>query len=228
MSTAHTKEVISRVRQQSGSALLFYSGGKDSIVLLDLLSKAFEKVYAVQMYFVPGLRHIEKYLTWSRLKYKNVEIITTPHWQLSYILKSGMYCSPKPDTRLISFSDVDKEMRLRTGCDFSFFGMKQADGLNRRLMLRTFELEAISKQGKVYPLSRWKDADCHAYIRMNKLIKPVSYGQQKRSFGMGFDLDVFLYLEKHYPEDLQKVFEYFPLSQSILFNHYQNVKESAS
>lgn len=220
----HTNNVLNRVRQESDSVLLFYSGGKDSIVLLDLLSKAFTKVHAVQMYFVPGLEHIEKFLNWSRLKYKNVEFISTPHWQLSYILQCGIYCSPNPEIKQISLAMVDKAMREKTGCLHSFYGMKQADSMNRRLMLKTFELEAISATNKIYPLTKWKDADIKAYIKFHKLIQPISYGENKRSHGVIFDETVFLYLEKHYPGDLEKIFNHFPLSQSILFNYYQHVK----
>ena len=212
----HTTTVLNRVRQQSDSVLLFYSGGKDSIVLLDLLSKKFEKVYAVQMYFVPGLRHIQKYIEWSRMKYENVEFKEIPHWNLTFILASGTYCSPVPDMPLKTFKDVIKKQKEETGSQFAFMGMKQADSMNRRLMLKSLELQAISKTGNVYPLSLWKDADIHSYIRFHKLIKPITYGENKRSHGAIFNEAVFLYLEK--------IFRHFPLSQSILFNHYQHAE----
>ena len=59
-----TLKVIEFLKTQTDSVVLFYSGGKDSIVLIDILAKHF-KVNLAFMYFVPGLEHIEKYITWA-------------------------------------------------------------------------------------------------------------------------------------------------------------------
>ncbi|MDK7376041.1 MULTISPECIES: phosphoadenosine phosphosulfate reductase family protein [Weeksella] len=40
----HANKVISTVRDRSNRAILFYSAGKDSIVLLDLMAKQFDEV----------------------------------------------------------------------------------------------------------------------------------------------------------------------------------------
>ncbi len=221
----HTEDVLNTIRQKSDSVILFYSAGKDSIALLDLLSKKFEKVVVVFMYFVKDLEHTGRFLTFSARNYSNIEIIEVPHWCLTYIHKQGLYCAPNPKIKLLKLNDIVKSIRLRTGLQYVVLGMKQADNMNRRLMLRNYENEAISDTKLIYPLSKWKDADVLRYIKNNKLPRPISYGGHNRSNGVGFDLDVFLYLKKYYPRDLIKILKAYPLSAKILFDHEQKIKK---
>jgi len=216
----HTNQVINTVREQTDRVILFYSTGKDSTALVDLLAPHFKEVVCVFMYFVKDLEHINSYLNFTSAKYANVTILQVPHWILTSILKEGLYCIPNPKVRLMDLSAVDENIRIKTGITHSFYGMKQSDGLNRRLMLKTYKQEAInSKTNKVYPLSKWKNKDVLSYIRLNKLPCPISYSSNKASQGLGFNTDVFLYLRNNYPQDLQKILIAFPLSEQILFEH---------
>ena len=86
-----TYRTIDLVRVKSNEAIVFCSLGKDSLVLLDLLYPRFERVVCVFMYFVPGLEHIERWVNWVKARYPKVEFIQIPHWNLTYILRSGMY-----------------------------------------------------------------------------------------------------------------------------------------
>ncbi len=54
---------------------------------------------------------------------------------------------------------------------------------------------------------------------MKKLSKPIEYSKSKKSQGVIFDKDVFLYLQENYPQDLEKIYQKFPLSKRILFEH---------
>ncbi|MDY3529160.1 phosphoadenosine phosphosulfate reductase family protein [Riemerella anatipestifer] len=219
----HTEKVISTVRQKSNRALLFYSAGKDSICLLDLLAKEFDEVVCVFMYFVEGLEHIDRFIRFSETHYNNVRFIQTPHWNLTKIHRAGLFCQPKK-VRQLMFGDVIQAMKLKTGIPYAFIGEKQADNLNRRLKLRGYELEAISITNNIYPLSHWKDADVLNYIKRNKLPKPISYGNNKRSNGVGFNEDCYVWLREYYPSDLEKILKAYPLSQKILFDYDQKIK----
>lgn len=223
---AHAKEVISTVRVKTNRVILFYSAGKDSIALLDLLAKEFDEVVCVFMYFVKDLAHINKYVTASKFLYKNVTFIEVPHWNLSHIMRGGIYCKPNPKTKLLSLKDIDESVRLQTGIDWVFYGMKKADSLNRRLMLNGYENSAISGTKKVYPLSNWLKKDVLRYIQANDLPDPINYGSNA-SNGVGFNLDCFLYLRKYYPNDLRKILDVFPMSEHILYQ-YDTRKEPTS
>ena len=223
----HANYVINTVSLKTNRVILFYSGGKDSIVLLDLLAKKFEQVECVLMYFVKDLEHITKYIKWSQDKYFNIKFTQVPHYGLSQIYKNGIYCTPNKNIkRKTTLSDIDEAIRIKLNCGYTFYGWKKDDGLNRRLTLNGYELEAISKTGKVYPLSNWSKADVLRYIKRNRLPQPINYGD-KRSNGVGFNLDCYLYLRDHYPNDLRKILKEFPLSERILYEYDNKISNGA-
>ena len=54
------------------------------------------------------------------------------------------------------------------------------------------------------------------YIRLHR-------GHRKKaSNGIGFNIDCFTWLNEHYPQDLEKIYAVFPMSERILFE--QNYK----
>lgn len=187
--------------------------------MLDLCAPHFAEITCVFMYFVPNLEHQQRFIRFSEKRYPNVRFIQVPHWSLSYVLRSGTFCSPRPNVRLLSLANINESIRLQTGAQFSFYGMKQTDSLNRRLMLKGYESEAICTQsGNVYPLTHWRQADVIRYIRQNKLPEPVRYSIQK-SNGLTFNPEVFNWLRENYPSDLLKIYETFPLSRKILVDY---------
>ena len=95
---AETMSIIRRIRQQTDTAVLYYSaGGKDGIALLDMLAPVFKKVICYYMWLVPGLDHVKPYLQWAVRKYPNVEVRQIQHYQLLRPLRilSGWRGRPK-------------------------------------------------------------------------------------------------------------------------------------
>lgn len=213
-----TQKTIDAVRQKEDSAIVFCSLGKDSLVCLDLVYPQFNRIVCVFMYFVPHLEHIDRWLRWVKAKYPKVEFLEIPHWNLSYILRAGLYCVPNPKVKLIKLADVMKAIRLKTGIYYTFLGMKKADSMNRRLMLKGYEEQEYIHNGSVYPLADWTQKDILAYMRQKNLPEPIRYSL-KASSGVGFNLDCFLWLRENFPEDLRRIYATFPLSERILFEH---------
>lgn len=170
------------------------------------------------MYFVKDLEHVNKYLRWADAKYSNIKILQVPHWNLTYILRSGLFCVPNPKVKILKVADVDEAIRIKTGINYSFYGMKKADGLNRRLMLNSYGEFPISNTNKVYPLSNWTNKEVLAYVNQRKIPVPVRYSK-KASGGVGFNLECFLYLRENYPNDLKKILTAFPMSEKILWDY---------
>jgi len=221
-----TNEVLSFIRKRTNEAILFYSCGKDSIVLLDLMAHKFDKVYCVFMYLVKDLEHINRFINFSTSHYPNVEFMQVPHFRLATIYKHGIYCKPNNNIKKENkLSDIDQYVRIKTGCNWTFYGWKKADGLHRRLALNTYLMESISlNTQKVYPLSTWTKADVLSYVKQHKLPTPIAYGK-KASNGVGLDLDCFLWMRKNSPGDLKKVIAAFPLSESILYEHDNKIPD---
>lgn len=219
-----TYRTIDAVRKHSDSAIVFCSLGKDSLVTLDLIYYRFNRIVCVFMYFVPNLEHIDRFINWVKTRYPKVEFMQVPHWNLSYILRAGLYCVPNPKVKLIKLADVIKAIRLKTGIEYTFLGMKKADGMNRRLMLKGYEQKDYIHNGCAYPLSDWTQKDVLAYMRQNNLPQPVRYSL-KASSGAGFNIDCFLWLRENFPNDLQKIYKTFPMSERIIFEYEHQQSE---
>ena len=216
---------IDLIRVKSNEALLFLSLGKDSLVLLDLIYPKFDRIVCVFMYFVKDLEHINRWIGWTKAKYPKIEFVQAPHWNLTYILRGGLYCVPNPKVKLLKLADVVKAMQLAHGVYYTFLGMKKADGMNRRLMLKGYEANGYENNGLCYPLADWTQMDILAYMRQHGLPEPVRYSL-KASSGVGFNLDCMLWLKENYPQDLQRIYRVFPMSERILFE-YNNKKQIA-
>lgn len=186
--------------------------------MLDLMAPHFKEIVCVFMYFVKDLEHINRYIRWAESKYPNITIMQVPHWNLTYVLRNGTYCVPNPEIKLLKVADIDELIRLQTGIDYSFFGMKKADSLNRRLMLNSYGDIPISETDKVYPLADWTNKEVLAYVRHKKMPLPVRYSQ-KASGGVGFNLECYLWLRDNFPLDLQKILNAFPMSEKILWQY---------
>lgn len=218
-----TANYIDLIRQKSDGVLLFLSLGKDSLVLLDMIYPRFNRIVCVFMYFVKDLDHINRWIKWVKAKYPKIEFVQVPHWNLTYILRGGLYCVAQPKVKLLKLADVIKTMQLKYGLYYTFLGMKKADGMNRRLMLKGYEINGYENNGLCYPLADWTQKDILAYMRQHNLPEPVRYSL-KASSGVGFNLDCFLWLEKFYPQDLKRIYEVFPMSERILFEYKYGTK----
>ena len=223
----HALTTLEYVKQQTNRIILFYSGGKDSLVLLDLLSPRFEKVYCVFMYFVEGLEHQKPILSYPK-KYKNTEVIQLPHWMTSHYYRHNYFRFHRieENSPIIKLADIEETARLKTGCSWIVNGAKQSDGLNRNLMLGTLKFNSINDKSKrTYPLAIWKKADVVAYMRQHRLSKPVEYTMNK-SNGIDLTLDVLLFLRDNFLEDYQKILNHFPFAEKIVFEHeYQQKRK---
>lgn len=215
---ASAQKSIDRVCSVTDSAMLFCSFGKDSLVLLDLLYPKFKRILCVFMYFVKDLEHINRWIRWAQAKYPKAEFVQVPHWNLTYILRSGLYCVANPKVKTMKLADVVKAMRLKYGIGYCFLGMKKADGMNRRLMLKGYEDSYYENAGLVYPLAEWTQKDILAYMKQHNLPEPIRYSL-KASSGVGFNEDCLLWMRENYPQDLEKIYRVFPMAERVLFEY---------
>lgn len=202
--------------------ILFHSAtGKDSIALLNMLAPKFKKVYCVFMYTVKGLDHIGRYINWAKKTYSNIEFIETPHYAVYSYIKSGHLGIKKNEKqKQYTLAEIDEFIRLKTGCNVSFYGFKQSDSLNRRLMLRTYREQTIcDKSAKYYPLSNWKNGDVLKYIQDNQLIEPIKYGNGQSQGANINDMDFLLWCKNNFPNDLKRIIEVYPEVDILIYQH---------
>ena len=225
-------DCVDYVASQTDTCILMCSLGKDSLVTLDMIYPKFKRVICVFMTFVQGLEHIDRWIRWVKARYPNVEFVEIPHWNLTYILRSGLYCTPHPKQKLLKLMDVIKALRLKYNCQWVFLGMKIADSMNRLLMIKRFKETHYTDNYQAYPCAEFSHKQILSYMKMHRLPMPVMYSLAtasedakvgKGSNGIGFNLDFFLWARKNFPQDLERVYEVFPLSRRILAEYdYKN------
>jgi sulfate adenylyltransferase subunit 2 len=222
------QQVIEQIAQKTNKVILFHSmSGKDSIALLHLLHPHFDQITCVFMYVVKDLEHIARYMHYINKKYPKARIIQIPHFAVfSYIKTGHLGHRQNEKQRLHNLSDLTDNIREKTAIEWAFFGFKQSDSMNRRVMLRTYQEQAINeKNKKVYPLSTYKNKDIIEYIKAEKLITPEKYGNSQSSGTDINDLNYLLFLRNHFPNDLKKVIAEFPLVERKLYEYdYERAK----
>ncbi len=215
-------KIIQELKEKTDTVVLFHSAtGKDSIMLADLCSKNFKKVYCIFMYLVKDLEYEQRYIDWSVKKYPNIEFIKTPHYALGSFIRNGYLGIKKinnfPKTTI---KKIDDKYRTILDCNYSVYGFKKVDGITRRVMLNIITNGIHENTQKCYPLMDLKNSEVLQYIRDNNLIEPFNYGTTKPSSGCDISTPEFqAYMREKYPTDLQKIYNQFPLAQTILFKY---------
>lgn len=223
-----TSDCLNFLKSQTSEVILFYSGGKDSLCLIDLLTKHGFKVHCCFMYFIKDMEHINKYLNWARAKYK-VEILELPHFALSQYLNDNYYrFHSNVEVPNMKQGDVEDMAKQHFKCDWIISGAKAYDSMVRNFMMKSYLLNSISESTKhAYPLSAWKKGDVLAYLKMNRIPMPINYNQKNtRSSGLDLKGDVLYWIKQHYPNDLKKILEVFPLAEVLIQDYERDIEIS--
>lgn len=218
------ESILHEISKETDNIILFTSlTGKDSILLTHYCAQIFARVECVFMYVVKGLSYTAKYQKYFEAKYKNIHYSAVPHFALGSYIKLG-YMGIKRDAkqRRYNLAQINNLIIEKTGIEWTCYGMKQNDSMNRRLQLRGYEQNAICrKTKKVYPLSELSDKEVLGLIERNNLPRPVKTSNERSSGESLRDINYLLWLKNNYPEDLLKTFETFPGTRELIYKHEQ-------
>lgn len=195
----------------SRSVLVAFSGGKDSLAVLDLCKRAFERVVCFHMYFVPGLQVVEDRLEMARQRW-GVEILYVPHWLLFRCLRGAIYCPrwpvDRPEPPDWKVGNVYDFVARETGIELIATGAKDSDSRTRRLITRN------QKRRLLAPLKSWTKFDVLAYLRHHDIPLP----DQSSGQATGIDLSTpsLLWLADNHPEDFQRLLAVFPFAEAAV------------
>lgn len=205
------KDSIAMLQQHAvgrESILVSYSGGKDSLVVLDLCSKIYPRVVCFFMYFIPNLDVVEKQMDYARNKY-GVQILYYPHWSLLNALKYNTYRDEDKTfagLRDYGLNDINHIASRETGIDAIAHGAKKSDSIWRAKTMGTKIYKNI-----VTPLADWNKWDVLAYCKANDL--PVPDSSKGTASGIGLTRKELFWLHDNHKEDfdrLARVFKYAP------------------
>lgn len=211
---------LERLAKIRGSVLVAYSGGKDSLAVLDLCAKTFPTVRAFFKYTVPGLEYCERQMRWAKDRY-GIEPIQFPTISTVQALRDGLWCDskgvwddlPKQDVPLkVSFAYAMQA----TGCQLMATGMKDSDGLRRR------QFFANIRDGKdpfwnsvVHPIKAWTKTDVLGYLKANKIAVPDCEAGAVTS-GVGLDHGSLCWLHDRHHDDFKRLLRWFPYAGAAI------------
>lgn len=204
--------------------LVGVSGGKDSVVALDVCKRFFKHVVGYFMYVVKGLSFQEATLRFYEKRY-DIEIIRIPHFQTSDFMRYGIFRLPDDNVPIISTLDCYNYLREKTGIYWISGGERISDSFVRRAMIKHSSAIDVSR-GRLYPIAYWNKKQVHEYIRHRRL----KVSPEARLFGhslMGMiPRDMWL-MKKHYPDDYELFKAWYPNIEFCVKNYeiFQKGKE---
>lgn len=198
------------------SVLVAFSGGKDSVVTLDVCMRHFAHVEGFFMYQVRGLSFQESILRYYEDKY-GIPIHRIPHFELSQWLRYGLFRSCDFDCPIVSVKETYDYMRENTDIWWIAAGERIADSVWRRAMIKSSGT-IDPKRGRFFPIAEWSKADVMAYIKQRNLRVGAESSRLGFSFRslMGKDL---LKIQKHFPQDYARIRRWFPLVDVSIIHH---------
>jgi phosphoadenosine phosphosulfate reductase len=193
------------------SVLVGFSGGKDSLVLLDLACRFFKRVVPFFMYLVPGLQFERDRLRVAKDRY-GLDVIEIPHYRVWNDLKAGTYCDfftefeDMPDVHYWSYY---KLLMQDTDCSLLMDGVKKADGSFRRRNLANETEE--QRRMRLHPIRYWLKWEVLSYCKARNLPIPQQQGMTAAGNGnTGLAVQDLLWLHDNHPLDFKKVAQVFP------------------
>lgn len=212
-----TLVVMRQARESSDAAIVAYSGGKDSVVTMELAARTFSRVEAFFMYTVPDLQCVQAAFDYSRERWGIVPH-QFPHPMTYDALRRGVYSRPTfrlDALRDYKLHDVYQAARSKLGIQTILDGQKRGDSLLRRRLL--------SKEGAQghddlwHPIADWTNQDVWAYIKRHELKAPLSLHLGGTSSGIDLTEDSLLWLHDNWTEDWQKLLSIFPFAEAVVW-----------
>jgi len=217
---AEARSLILRADQAgSGGLLVFLSGGKDSLVILDLAVWAGVRVECVFMYMVAGLRCVEEPVEAAMRRYPKVPLHKVPHWNLSRALAYGDMCVAHNDVRILRIGDIERAMRKKTGIDWVASGERSSDSFTRTQYVGKCK-GWNQKSQHIFPVWNWKTEDIVTYLRARKIPLPPRYGDSSGDLhgtsGFSLQADSIRWLYRNHPDDYARVEKIFPKVGTVI------------
>jgi 3'-phosphoadenosine 5'-phosphosulfate sulfotransferase (PAPS reductase)/FAD synthetase len=190
------------------SAIVLYSLGKDSTVMLDLFQKYMPgRFQAVFLYYCDNLESKNKVIKYYEDRYK-IKIDQYPHFETSYLLsREGK------KVKRLRMADTFALLRQKYGIEWIALGWEACESMARAMTLKTFDRGIDWKYKKLCPLHLWGKKDIDWYIAKERLIlAPETYdGFRNIDIYKGSALE---WLKLNYPNDFERWCTKYPSARA--------------
>lgn len=213
---------IRTMAKMTDEVIVAFSGGKDSIVVLDMCMRYFKRVVPFFMYYVPRLSFQERQLQWYEQKY-GIQIERLPHFELSSLLHCGAFRNEDLDVPIVGLTDIYEWMRNKYGIYWVAAGERSADSVIRGAMIKkSGSIDAV--RGRFYPVAWWTKQEILQYIKLKKLYLAADSRRLGTSFD-GVTTHSLMMLKEHFPTDYEKALRLFPLCEGAIMRYQVYGKE---
>ena len=180
--------------------ILAFSGGKDSIVMLDIAMKSGVKnIIPIHFYYAENIPSRQKLIRYYEEKYK-IKINQEISWY-GQTIKMGVKVNQKK---------IYDKARMKYNVTYIAEGIKKTDSIIRCALIKK-SVEGINrKMMTVYPLHRWYDKAVEAYIKQNKLYLPPEYQANVKHDLSNINIDCLDWVKKNLPEDYKVIIAQYP------------------
>lgn len=209
-------ELFDPIKTQSritDTVLVAFSGGKDSVVTLDLCCRYFKRVIPFFMYIVAGLEFQEQLLDWYERRY-GLEIVRLPHFEVSNFMRYGTFREYDFSVPIISITDIYAYMRATTDGIWIAAGERINDSIVRRAMIK--HSGTIDRnRGRFYPVAYWTKRNVLDYIKTKKL----KLGVDSKKLGFSFkslDGHELAMVKQEFPSDYERILRMYPFAEAAV------------
>lgn len=210
-------ERLRKLATKYHGVLVAFSGGKDSLALMQLCCNTFRQVVGLHLEFLPGLEVVEKQIALAKSRW-GVEIVRQPDPAFLKCYQIGEWndvSNHVKDIKPMKGRDVYRAVALDLGFSLIATGMKRSDGMNNT----GDGSEEVDLGGKktvkmVNPLWQWRQTDVLAYLSLNKIPIPDSDGRKSASIDMTEPSIRWLW-ERH-RKDYDLLEQYFPYMGAVV------------
>lgn len=211
---ADTLARLAEARERSEACLVSYSGGKDSMVVMDLALRTFSRVEAIYMYVVPGLEQVEVAMEECRQRW-GVKVNQYPHFVGARCMATGVYCDPAVRRMRLppwTLTEIYELAMIETKTEMVLTGSKMSDNpWRRRRMARKTKLQ----DAMVYPIASWLKLDVLNYLKRRNIKVPESDG--RTATGVDLSVEFLLWCHKTWPNDFRRICEFFPYAEVVVW-----------
>ncbi len=213
-------ESLTELASRTPEILVSYSGGKDSLAVMEMCVKVFGpgRVKAFFWYTVPDLAFCNQSLQLCRDRW-GIDPVQIPHWDMLMCMKNGLWCDQTPG--LDDMPDIDLKTGYAyalhvTGSEICATGMKDADGLPRRHFFANIRDGGNPFWHRlVHPIREWHKKDVLDYLKANGIPIPEAEPGAVTT-GVGLVHDALCWLHDKHPDDFKKLLKWYPYAEAAI------------
>lgn len=210
MDAAKLQRAIEKIPPADGY-IISYSGGKDSLALIDLTLRTGKRVVAFFMYKIPHLDSTQFICNYARQRFA-IEVLELPHWSTSHDLREGKFRARGMDVPLLKVPDIENVARQKTGLKWVGVGYKKLDSLERRGMLTDWYKkygEPVNPDRGVFTcIDDWSHKDVREHLAQSNIEVPSMDSGGLN--GISLAPHSLAWLRTYWPQDYQRMLRYFP------------------